>query len=76
MQITHQDIVDRRQALDRVHSEAYSRELDRIKKEKLSLQELCGGLGHVFAAGDYAVTRAKPRRHCVFCYHAEPEAQG
>lgn len=62
--MTHQDIIDRREALGRERSKAYATEQARIAKELASLQELCGGLGHFFArSGEFF----DPTRRCVFC---------
>ena len=47
--ITHQDIIDRLEALGTEYSAAYKAERARQEKERASLQELCGGLGHFFA---------------------------
>jgi hypothetical protein len=68
--MTHQEIIDRLEALGRSHSAAHKAELARIEKERESLQELCGGLGHFFRQGDWPVFGDK--RRCVIC--AKPEA--
>lgn len=47
--MNHQDIADRLDALRREESAAYKIEKARIEKERESLRELCGGIGHIFA---------------------------
>lgn len=69
MAITRQDIVDRRDVLKKEESEAYLREKARIKKETDSLQELCGGMGHVFGQVPYF---SGQKRNCVYCFAEEP----
>ena len=66
--MTHQDIVDQIQGLKTALSEAWKKERARIEAERLSLQELCGGLGHVFTRGDDPFAS---HRRCVFCQAAE-----
>lgn len=69
--ITHQDIVDRLEALATEQSEAYLKESARIDKERESLREACGGIGHVYRNGDLhtlVLARfSKNLRQCVFC---------
>jgi len=70
--ITHQDIIDRREALGREHSAAYKAEQARITKEEASLRELCGGIGHGhFFARDDVLLYPGGRRFCVFCKQPE-----
>ena len=69
--MTHQDIIDRMEALGLEHSAAYKAERARIAKERESLQELCGGLGH-FWRGSPEAFLAPDLRRCVFCDAAEP----
>jgi hypothetical protein len=68
--ITHQDIIDRREALGKEYSAAYQRERARIDAEKASLQELCGGLGHFFAEYQGMHSHLYGRQ-CVFCCKPE-----
>jgi hypothetical protein len=46
--MNHQEIADRLDALITETSEAYKRDLARIAKERESLVEMCGSLGHVY----------------------------
>lgn len=75
MSITHQDIVDRIEALGRERSEAYERESQRIERERTSLQELCGSLGHAYGEprGTFRVLNT---RECVVCGARIAAAQG
>jgi hypothetical protein len=69
--LTHQDIVDRRDQLRTESSKSYAAEQARIQKETEGLQELCGGLGHLYGhppMGHYA----GGSRTCVFCSAIEP----
>jgi hypothetical protein len=68
MTLTHQDIIDRREALGHERSEAYQREQARIAAERKSLQELCGGLGHFYARSAHPFGT---ERCCVFCEASE-----
>lgn len=70
--VTKQEIVDRREALNVEQGAAYRKELARIEKERVSLQELCGATGHVYATAslEYFVTS----RLCCFCRAAEPKS--
>jgi hypothetical protein len=70
MTITHQDISDRMDALGREHSAAYKLEVARIDKERASLQELCGRLGHFFKRNPLLPLSYRGRC-CVFCGTAE-----
>lgn len=73
MSITHQDIIDRRAELDQQWLDAFRKARQAadavVTKERESLRELCGGLGHVYAK----VESASPLgigscpRYCVFC---------
>lgn len=72
--MTHQDIIDRLEALYREFSKAFAVEQARIKKERESLQELCGGIGHFFAKERGLVPSVFPRgRCCLFCDMPEPK---
>lgn len=46
--MNHQDIADRREALHNEKSRALEAEEARLAKEVESLQELCGGMGHIY----------------------------
>lgn len=70
--MTHQDIVDRLQAVTSEQSAAYLTERARVQKDRESLQELCGGIGHVFRL-NVAYFSLVPKRTCVFCDCAEQE---
>lgn len=76
MAITHQDIVDRREALHRegrAEVEQVQARVDaRVRKELDSLRELCGDIGHVFAQSPFYEFGRKPGRCCVFCMGSEP----
>lgn len=72
--ITHQDIVDRWEALSHERSIAYRLEESRINAERLALQELCGGIGHVFLKVDSL--RMSTHRECAFCKAQEPGPSG
>lgn len=67
--MTHQDIIDRMEALGREYGAAYRAEQARISKEKESLQELCGGIGHFFATPQ--TLHFEQGRQCVFCRKSE-----
>lgn len=70
--ITHQDIVDRLEALDKEQTEAYRREVERIDRERESLRELCGSLGHIFARPrGFLYVGERPHRCCGCCGVAE-----
>jgi len=71
--MTHQDVIDRMEGLNREHSKAYEIECARIRKEKESLQELCGGLGHFFKDDAEWPLNLSGRR-CVFCGKPESKA--
>jgi len=71
--ITHQEIADRIEALSHEHSAAYQAEQARIRKERGSLQELCGGVGHVLAK-DRSVITCFNVRVCAICGATEPKA--
>ena len=71
--ITHQDIIDRLEALGTEDSAAYKAEKARQEKERSSLQELCGGLGHLFAKDKSGFRVLENTRYCVYCYSAEPK---
>ena len=67
--MTHQEIVDRMEALGVESSAAYREAMARINKERESLQELCGGLGHVWGAPP--LWKAGGYRACVVCHAPE-----
>lgn len=69
--ITHQEIIDRMESLGREHSAAYAAELARIDKERESLRELCGGIGHFFARTSDPFLIYGGKRVCVFCRQPE-----
>lgn len=71
--ITHQDILDRAEALGQEYSAAYQAEKARLDKERESLRELCGGIGHVFGRGRALLAWPVARRSCVFCGAPEPD---
>lgn len=75
MGITHQDIVDRIADLASQQFDAWKAEQARIAKERESLQELCGGLGHIFGEPKpFALNPASDAfggRRCVFCEKRE-----
>lgn len=74
--MNHQDIVNRVEALGKERGAAYAAELARIDKERASLLELCGGLGHVFKYPDFLVMPAECRyRSCVCCGVREPASE-
>ena len=72
--ITHQNIIDRLEALGTEHSKAYEAEQDRQRKERASLQELCGGVGHFYTKADWPMSSLSGTRSCVFCKAWEPKA--
>ena len=72
--VTHQDIADRIEALGREHSKAYEIERARINAERSSLQELCGGVGHIWGSSELFVLTA--RRCCRICGAQEPGPTG
>ena len=72
--ITHQNIIDRLDALGTEHSKAYEAEQARQRKERASLQELCGGIGHFYAKADGPMSGLSSTRSCVFCKALEPKA--
>ena len=74
--ITHQDIIDRLEALGTEYSAAYKVEKARQEKERASLQELCGGLGHFFAKDKSFPNVLREQRFCVYCNSAEPKKSG
>ena len=74
--ITHQQIADRVVAID-----AEQRTAERAaaaiaakpyERERASLQELCGGIGHVFVHPQFALLGSG--RRCAACELAEPGA--
>lgn len=69
MAITHQDIADRLEALRTQHSAAYAAERERISAETRSLQELCGGVGHVWVRGQLSFSG---RLSCAICNAGKP----
>lgn len=71
--MTHQDIIDRMEALGKEHTAAYKAEVARIDKEKESLQELCGAIseGHFFAKRN-SLMWPSGFRYCCFCGAGEP----
>ena len=70
--ITHQDIIDRLEKLGKENSAAYATELARQRKERASLQELCGGIGHFYTKSDWPISALGRDRSCVFCKMDEP----
>ena len=70
--ITHQDIIDRLEALGTEYGAAYKIEQARQEKERASLQELCGGLGHFYAKDKSDLGFFRNTRSCVYCNAAEP----
>lgn len=72
MAITHQEIADRLEALSKEHSKAYEAERQRIQAETRSLQELCGGVGHVWIRCRLGLSG---RVACAICGAAKPTAQ-
>ena len=70
--ITHQDIIDRLEKLGKEHGAAYAAEQARQRKERASLQELCGGIGHLYAKSDWLNSVLARGRSCVFCKMYEP----
>lgn len=75
--MTHQEIIDRIEGVTREQAKAWKVVSDRARKEVESLQELCGGLGHIFALSRHGVFDTCEGRRCVFCGaygpHAEPQ---
>lgn len=70
--MTRQDIIDRLESLGVEHSVAYKAERARIEKERESLQELCGGLGHFFAKDKAGpLFSCDDSRVCIFCAKRE-----
>ena len=74
--ITHQDIIDRLEALGNEYSAAYKAEKARQEKERDSLKELCGGLGHFYAKDRSTFGILRNARSCVYCNAAEPVKNG
>lgn len=70
--MNHQDIVTRRNELDDKESEIQLGQIAVIEAERKSLQELCGGMGHVFGAPPMGKRRIDDKRMCVFCEAVEP----
>lgn len=70
--VTHQDIIDRLEALGTEYSAAYNIERARQEKERTSLLELCGGLGHFYANDKSGLFIHLDARFCVYCNAAEP----
>lgn len=64
--MTHQDIIDRADALNKEHSKAYADERARIQKERESLRGLCGGIGHLFGTPIYGAP-TDGGMQCVCC---------
>lgn len=71
--ITHQNILDRVEALGGEYSAAYRLELARINKERQGLQELCGGLGHIWGKSDFAIPVVGPV--CRICGAHKPDTK-
>ena len=71
MKLTHQDIIDRLEALGTDHSVAYKAEKVRQEKERANLKELCGELGHFYEKSNWLHLTGDVR-HCVFCKVLEP----
>ena len=67
---THQEIIDRLEQLGREHGIAYDAEIARQKSERASLQELCGGIGHIYAK-NRGLGFLGSTRQCVFCLSLE-----
>ena len=74
--ITHQDIIDRLEALGIEHSAAYKAETAKQEKERASLEELCGGIGHFFAKDRSVFGFMGSSRICVYCNASEPKNDG
>ena len=74
--ITHQDIIDRLEALGSEHGAAYKVEKARQEKERASLEELCGGIGHFFAKDKSSLGFLRSSRFCVYCNASEPTNDG
>jgi hypothetical protein len=64
--MTHQEIIDRLEAAAREHGVRAAASRAVFEKERSSLQELCGGLGHLF--GYASMTSAVLGcRQCLCC---------
>ena len=74
--ITHQDIIDRLETLGNEYSAAYKAEKARQERERASIEELCGGLGHFFAKDKSGFNILREQRFCVYCNPAEPKKSG
>ena len=74
--ITHQDIIDRLETLGNEYSAAYRAEQARQEKERDSIKELCGGLGHFFAKDRSTFGIRRNARVCVYCNASEPSKNG
>jgi len=65
--MNHQDVVTRRDELDEKDANIRLAQIAAIEVERKSLQELCGGIGHVFGAPALGKRRLSGARVCVFC---------
>ena len=65
--MNHQDIVDRRESLGTEQSRALQTENARIQRELASLQELCGGMGHIYVHLKGTWNTMMPNRICAAC---------
>jgi len=86
--VNHQDIADRYRSLDDEELAALKAEKARIERERQSLQELCGGMGHIYTkvenllgdwftigsdgSSDSSEKRRAMPRRCAVCGRSEP----
>ena len=77
MPITHQQIADRAAELDEQYLDVFNKAQKAaeavVGKERESLRELCGGIGHVFKVSRFSLNPSKTR-YCVFCGECEPKS--
>lgn len=72
--MTHQDILDARDAAREVRRVAVERAYEVERNSNLSLQPKCGQIGHFFTRGHITGLEENKDRYCMFCFMREPKA--